>query len=458
MERKIGHAHLSFYRGYLNGLDIKFLADRYLEPGMDARVAKSTLDWIKSELCRAAIRHGRHAEARLIRTPITRRPAAPISTETPNVGSSHQISAQSSPETPNVGTQERLSSKTPNVGSLQSPSLEEFAKERDPSSFYSEAELIELYLEEYPDSNNSFSSSLTSERNTKKETTKTNNKKQKNKLFSWSAKAERLRRRQTEVLVWLESLLATDPAPSDAVESWFEGSLPESLKGLGILTLGDLTAFISRRGYRWWADVPRLGEVGAKAILAWLDEWRSTLGQISPTAFIKESALSGTDTVRPAQFGIAPLESLALPESCGGGATLQTIRVWLDSISSPNTQRAYRREVERLVLWSALERGQSVLTLDHKALDEYLEWLEKLGRTDDECWAWFTPQKEWFAPRNTKRWSPNWRPFDGPLSAGSLKVAGKIVRAFIGALGGHTIAGGGSAVAAEGESLADSRV
>jgi len=45
--RKIGRHHLAFYRGWLQGLDLKVAADRYLESGLDQRIARSTLAWIQ---------------------------------------------------------------------------------------------------------------------------------------------------------------------------------------------------------------------------------------------------------------------------------------------------------------------------------------------------------------------------------------------------------------------------
>lgn len=48
-ERKVGRHHLALYRGWLQGLDLKALADRYLETGLDLRLAKATrLDWFLS--------------------------------------------------------------------------------------------------------------------------------------------------------------------------------------------------------------------------------------------------------------------------------------------------------------------------------------------------------------------------------------------------------------------------
>ena len=58
VERKVGRHHLAFYRGWVQGLDIKSLADLYLETGLDLRLAKATLTWLRDTLSQAALRHG----------------------------------------------------------------------------------------------------------------------------------------------------------------------------------------------------------------------------------------------------------------------------------------------------------------------------------------------------------------------------------------------------------------
>ena len=67
VERKVGRHHLAFYRGWVQGLDIKSLADLYLETGLDLRLAKATLTWLRDTLSQAALRHGRWGEARLLK-------------------------------------------------------------------------------------------------------------------------------------------------------------------------------------------------------------------------------------------------------------------------------------------------------------------------------------------------------------------------------------------------------
>ena len=105
--RKIGRHHLAFYRGWLQGIDLKVAADRYLESGLDQRIARSTLAWIQQALAMAARRHGRHALARLLRLPLGTLPEAVRAT-------------------------------------TALPSLETFRAEHDPDHFYSEKELAAI--------------------------------------------------------------------------------------------------------------------------------------------------------------------------------------------------------------------------------------------------------------------------------------------------------------------------
>ena len=91
----------------MQGIDLKVAADRYLEPGLDQRIARSTLAWIQQALAMAARRHGRHALARLLRLPLGTLPEAVRAT-------------------------------------TALPSLETFRAEHDPDHFYSEKELAAI--------------------------------------------------------------------------------------------------------------------------------------------------------------------------------------------------------------------------------------------------------------------------------------------------------------------------
>ncbi|MFH1870792.1 MAG: tyrosine-type recombinase/integrase [Pseudomonadota bacterium] len=373
LDRKLGRHHLAFYRGWLQGLALKTLADRYLETGLDLRLARSTLTWIQDTIRQAALRHGRHGEARLLRLPLSR----------------------SQPDVP-----------------VEIPALEDFQADRDPSGFYNEDELIRLFLEAYPQAADKKS-------------------RQRQKLIG----------RQIAALVWVEQLLATDPVPGDLVSAWFDGAVADRLILADIPTIDALMDRIRRKGYRWWMTVPRLGEKGAARVVQWLRGYELALGSLPDHALSPLRSLSVPVRLgqRPPQTAIVPIEVFAVPENVDGTSgsnrwtgrprieaenDLQAIHAWLATKSgNRNTQRAYRKEAERMLLWAIIERAKALSDLSVDDCTGYRDWLSMLGRSQPDQWAFNLPQTEWIAPRNTPRFSADWRPFDGALSASSVKHA-----------------------------------
>jgi site-specific recombinase XerD len=376
-QRKIGHHHLAFYRGWIQGLDLRDLADRYLESGLDLRVAKSTLTWLQDSFRQAALRHGRHGEARLLRLRLGAHADKPASSI---------------------------------------PSLEAFRDEHDPEGFYSEAELIRLYLETFPQA---------ADRKVRQR--------------------QRLIERQLAALVWIEQLLATDPVPSDWVSAWFDKPVADRLVLAGLVTLGDLMERIRVRGYRWWVTVPRLGEKGASRIVTWLRGYASTLGPLPEHALapVRGLELPRLVQARARETAIVPMEALAVPQRLSGATGVnrypgpaqiaanndhQAIETWLATkAGSPHTARAYRKEAERLLLWAVIERQKALSDLTVEDCTAYRDWIAALGRTPSEAWRWRVPQAHWIGQRHTPRFSPAWRPFDGPLSEVSVRHALNIV-------------------------------
>lgn len=377
--RKFGRHHLAFYRGWLQGMDLKIAADRYLESGLDLRLARATLGWIQAALAMAARRHGKHALVRLLRLPLGLPPPA---------ASSEASSA---------------------------PSLDDFRAATDPDGFYSEAELTALYLDAHPHSHD-----------------------------KQARHRARLIERQLAALVWLEDLLATDPQPQDSVAAWFDDRLAARLILANIGTLGDLLERIRTHGYRWWVTVPRLGEKGAARLVAWLSQHASSLGTLPAQGHAPLRSIPATALMRPAVTAIMPLESFVPPAAFDGsrglnrspgrcqidaGNDYQAIQTWLRARAlSPHTERAYRREAERLLLWAVLERGLALSSLTIDDVTAYRDWLGGLAQTPPERWTWRIAQAEWLAPRSTPRWSPSWRPFEGALSARSQVHAFTILK------------------------------
>lgn len=387
---RVSANHFAFLRGYLQGLDLAVLSKRYLEtavsPDPELRVARSTLKWIREQLMTAARRRGHFPDARLILI---------------------------DPEKFRQATRKTV------------PSLEEFREERDPHELYSEAELIELFEEE-------FGSHATDDRR--------------------SQRNERLRRRQLNVLNEFEKLLGTPPALDDEVGGWFDPALAERLKAAGLRTLAQLVETINGRGYRWWIHVPRFGEKAAAQIVAWLrtETVERALGvRLGVQASTKASRIPVTTLKanRPKQAGIVPLEHLALPPELDGSTgmnrgtrcgtssgtsgtiaaknDLEAIEAWLRlKPAGSSTWRSYRKEAERFLLWAVVERRRPLSSLVADDCVAYCDFLRKLdpGATDAE-WRFRLPPEQWCAPRGTKRWSPFWRPFEGALSVESGNLA-----------------------------------
>lgn len=91
---------------------------------------------------------------------------------------------------------------------------------------------------------------------------------------------------------------------------------------------------------------------------------------------------------------------------------LAAVQTWLDEFSdSPRTQRHYRKEVERLLLWALLERSKPLSSITREDCQAYEVFL-----ADPQ------PRERWCGPKTT-RFSPDWRPFEGPLSASSRRTA-----------------------------------
>ena len=79
---------------------------------------------------------------------------------------------------------------------------------------------------------------------------------------------------------------------------------------------------------------------------------------------------------------------------------------------SPDTFRAYRREMERFLQWSWFVRGQSILKLKRDDIEAFIEFCLK-------------PYKRWMALKSVARFkksdnlrmpNPDWRPFEASIS------------------------------------------
>lgn len=135
-----------------------------------------------------------------------------------------------------------------------------------------------------------------------------------------------------------------------------------------------------------------------------------------------------------------PLERLRLPNELDGragsnragpdvvcqlaaGNDLEAVQAWLAEFhDSPQTLRNYRKEAERLLLWALLERGKPLSGLTREDCMLYEAFL-----ADPQ------PRERWCGQKAT-RFSPQWRPFLGPLGPASRKLAMLIINSLFGYL------------------------
>ncbi len=218
----------------------------------------------------------------------------------------------------------------------------------------------------------------------------------------------------------LRSLPAPVPHIADDVDRWLPQRAVAALRAHGIRTLADLTVRIPRRR-RWWTAIAGLGVASARRVEAF---------------FVAHPALTerARALIVAAPAGdIVPWEQLCVPHEVDGShgkfrapraACLlnasndyEAIQSWLSLHESAATQRAYRKEAERLILWAIIESGRALSSL---TTDDAIAYRAFLRRP--------MPRDRWVGP-SRPRHSIEWRPFTGALSARSAAYALNVVSA-----------------------------
>ncbi|UKD18056.1 site-specific integrase (plasmid) [Burkholderia aenigmatica] len=223
------------------------------------------------------------------------------------------------------------------------------------------------------------------------------------------------------------------PQGDHPVGRWFRPLIAVRLEGEGIRTLGELVAFVNRRGGQWWRSVPRIGVGRARVLVTWLRRHAASIGASVEVDVDAGDALAPTAASVTAGAGrLAPLERLALPVELSGahganrasvfaylGAAhdLDAVRAYLHRYDDrPATQRVYRKELERLVLWCVAERGVALSSMRVEDCEAYKAFLAAPG--------------ERFTGPPVARTSSQWRPFaPGGLAPESQRYAVRTIRA-----------------------------
>jgi site-specific recombinase XerD len=210
------------------------------------------------------------------------------------------------------------------------------------------------------------------------------------------------------------------PSISDDVKQWFEARAVRALHAEGIETLADLAVRIPRRR-QWWKLVPGLGSASARKIEAFFTA--------HPNLTERAREVIAAENTR----SIVPWESLRVPHEVDGSegvfrapaatCTLDAsndyaaVQTWLSLHESVATQRTYRKEAERLILWAIVERGRALSSLTTEDAIAYRAFLRRP-----------TPSERWVGPLRPRS-APDWRPFAGNLADGSVAHALSILNA-----------------------------
>ncbi|RQS03219.1 integrase [Burkholderia sp. Bp9002] len=226
---------------------------------------------------------------------------------------------------------------------------------------------------------------------------------------------------------------AAAPAADHAVGRWFRPLIAERLAAEGITTLAELVALCNRRGGSWWRSVPRIGPGRARVLVAWLRRHTATLGlAVDVDVVMSDPLVAPGPAVEPARGQLVPLERLAVPHPLSGaqGANraplfpyiraphdLAAVRAYLNRYASQAaTQRAYRRELERFLLWAIVERRAALSSLLVEDCDAYKAFLAAPSAA--------------FCGAPASRASGRWRPFaPSGLSLDSQRYAVRTLRA-----------------------------
>jgi site-specific recombinase XerD len=387
-------------RALVQGLPVGDSFERYLAvegSGSDPRVVRATIQWIRDEFAAAARREHRPGTARLVLIDVA---------------------------------------TIPDV-QAQPPSLEAFAAERGLEDF-SHAEQLEAYEAEF------------------------------GRASQRRSRRARLADKQLAALRWLEDLIAQPPRLGDGVAAWLHPALAERLHAAEIFTLAQLMDRIDGLGRRWTASIPGLGVAKGERILNWLASHEETLQRrVGAHVALPRRKLFAHElqrVVAPAT-DIRPLEKFIVPAELDGrqgayrrpqaqclmGARndYEALLAWLKSRHGPSparqasakarrrgrdanagvegplewleclshTQRSYRKEAERFLLWAVVHKRKPLSSMTTEDCAEYRTFL-----SDPQ------PRSRWCAPRNRERWSPLWRPFEGPLSQAAQRQAVTILK------------------------------
>ncbi|WP_177225027.1 phage integrase family protein [Variovorax sp. 770b2] len=373
-QRHLHHGHFAFMRAVVQGIDAQDSWDRYMRAEgehRDARTVRRTIEWIRDAFAVAARQAKRPGLARLILL----EPALVKDVSAP-------------------------------------PSLEDFAVLHGLEDF-SEDEQIEAYQAAMASASSQSSSGRR------------------------GGRRQRLVAKQLEALRWLEQHVVQAPTAADPLSSWLDESIARRMARAGLKDVGQLVEHVNAHGDRWWLHVPGVGVRKSVRVLEWLKLHAKEIKMdVGAHVFLQRKRVPAHLLEKVVKSGTAlrPYEKFEVPPALAGGPRLpeqgegeclltarsdrEAVDAWLDAATggadgaprSASTSRSYRKEAERLLLWTVLVRRKAISSLHEDDVQAYRDFLG-------------APPADWCGPRHAQRWSPRWRPFEGPLAPAAIVQA-----------------------------------
>lgn len=237
--------------------------------------------------------------------------------------------------------------------------------------------------------------------------------------------SERWRREADAAIEAILRLPEPRPAPADPVSRWFPERIAAPLARAGIATLADIAAAAELAD--WWRRIPRIGADAAESL-------RRLFADSPGLGPLREVVIEPpAEPERPPSADVAPLEYFSAPEALSGRDRLnrapperlrvraetdaEAVLAWLSQWPEDSaTRRAYRKEAERFLLWSILERGKALSALSVDDAVAYRRFVR-----DPQ------PRARWVGPSALRR-DLRWKPFQDVLSERSAHYAETVLR------------------------------
>ncbi|UVA81895.1 MULTISPECIES: site-specific integrase [Pandoraea] len=239
-------------------------------------------------------------------------------------------------------------------------------------------------------------------------------------IFGSTVRGNEAGRAASNAIETLRRAHAPAPQIADSIEMWLPRRAVAALHQNGVTTLADLTVRIPRRR-QWWKAIPGLGPASARAIETFFADNRSLTDRAHQliTAEPRDSVVPWERLRLPHEVDGSRGTFRAPSASCTLDATndYEAVQAWLSLQESTATQRAYRKEAERLILWAIVERGRAISSLTAEDATAYRAFLRQP-----------TPRDRWVGAPSFRD-SNSWRPFTGPLSSRSAAYALSVIGA-----------------------------